>query len=125
MSFLYCCVCNILLQVNEIQSILHACIGLCQRNTPRLNPEESEILWFRLLDSYDHSIFHLLSQLPNRLLFLLFACFLLLAVCVAQDHKYETMAPGDMISSTVYGLCVIMIKTMRGCTLCGVYTLWP
>ncbi|EXC13672.1 Vacuolar protein sorting-associated protein 8-like protein [Morus notabilis] len=39
-------------KVNEIQSILHSCIGLCQRNTPRLNPEESEILWFRLLDSF-------------------------------------------------------------------------
>ncbi|KAL5572209.1 hypothetical protein UlMin_021806 [Ulmus minor] len=39
-------------EVNEIVSILHACIGLCQRNTPRLNPEESELLWFRLLDSF-------------------------------------------------------------------------
>ncbi|PON75529.1 Guanine nucleotide-binding protein, beta subunit [Parasponia andersonii] len=39
-------------EVKEIESILHACIGLCQRNTPRLNPEESEILWFRLLDSF-------------------------------------------------------------------------
>lgn len=39
-------------EVNEIRDILHACIGLCQRNTPRLNPEESEVLWFRLLDSF-------------------------------------------------------------------------
>ncbi|CAK7348627.1 unnamed protein product [Dovyalis caffra] len=38
--------------VDNICSILHACIGLCQRNTPRLQPEESEILWFRLLDSF-------------------------------------------------------------------------
>ncbi|KAK7824611.1 vacuolar protein sorting-associated protein 8 like protein, partial [Quercus suber] len=38
-------------RVNEIRNILNACIGLCQRNTPRLNPEESETLWFRLLDS--------------------------------------------------------------------------
>ncbi|KAK1559936.1 hypothetical protein Q3G72_020158 [Acer saccharum] len=39
-------------EVNEIRNILHACIGLCQRNTPRLNPEESETLWFKLLDSF-------------------------------------------------------------------------
>ncbi|XP_062091293.1 uncharacterized protein LOC133797417 [Humulus lupulus] len=39
-------------EVKEIENILHACIGLCQRNTPRLNPEEAEILWFRLLDSF-------------------------------------------------------------------------
>ncbi|XP_050385748.1 uncharacterized protein LOC126802206 [Argentina anserina] len=39
-------------EVNDIDSILHACIGLCQRNTHRLNPDESEALWFRLLDSF-------------------------------------------------------------------------
>lgn len=37
--------------MNDIREILHACIGLCQRNTPRLDPEESESLWFQLLDS--------------------------------------------------------------------------
>lgn len=40
-----------LFQVKDICNVLHACIGLCQRNTPRLNPEESESLWFKLLDS--------------------------------------------------------------------------
>ncbi|KAF7138427.1 hypothetical protein RHSIM_Rhsim07G0000300 [Rhododendron simsii] len=39
-------------EVNDIREILHACIGLCQRNTPRLDPEESESLWFQLLDSF-------------------------------------------------------------------------
>ncbi|KAK7275442.1 hypothetical protein RIF29_16559 [Crotalaria pallida] len=39
-------------EVNGINKILHACIGLCQRNTPRLNPEESESHWFKLLDSF-------------------------------------------------------------------------
>ncbi|KAL5792140.1 hypothetical protein ACOSP7_000734 [Xanthoceras sorbifolium] len=39
-------------EVNDIRNRLHACIGLCQRNTPRLNPEESETLWFKLLDSF-------------------------------------------------------------------------
>ncbi|KAE8723250.1 Transducin family protein / WD-40 repeat family protein isoform 3 [Hibiscus syriacus] len=38
-------------EVNDIRTLLQACIELCQRNTPRLNPEESEMLWFRLLDS--------------------------------------------------------------------------
>uniref|UniRef100_A0A2P2L9D6 Uncharacterized protein MANES_01G240000 n=1 Tax=Rhizophora mucronata TaxID=61149 RepID=A0A2P2L9D6_RHIMU len=39
-------------EVNDIRNILQACIGLCQRNTPRLIPEESETLWFKLLDSF-------------------------------------------------------------------------
>ncbi|KFK30664.1 hypothetical protein AALP_AA6G011700 [Arabis alpina] len=39
-------------EVHDIQGVLQACIGLCQRNTPRLNPEESEILWFRFLDTF-------------------------------------------------------------------------
>ncbi|CAB4300751.1 unnamed protein product [Prunus armeniaca] len=39
-------------EVSDINSILHACIGLCQRNTHCLNPDESEALWFRLLDSF-------------------------------------------------------------------------
>lgn len=39
-------------EVNDIRDVLHACIGLCQRNTPRLDLEESESLWFRLLDSF-------------------------------------------------------------------------
>ncbi|QCE02488.1 Vacuolar protein sorting-associated protein 8 [Vigna unguiculata] len=37
---------------SEIHDLLRACIGLCQRNTPRLNPEESEAHWFKLLDSF-------------------------------------------------------------------------
>ncbi|CAN8308812.1 unnamed protein product [Cochlearia groenlandica] len=39
-------------EVHDIRGVLQACIGLCQRNTPRLNPEESEILWFRFLDTF-------------------------------------------------------------------------
>ncbi|XP_030535346.1 vacuolar protein sorting-associated protein 8 homolog isoform X2 [Rhodamnia argentea] len=39
-------------EVNDIKRTLDLCIGLCQRNTPRLNPEESETLWFKLLDSF-------------------------------------------------------------------------
>ncbi|KAL1562189.1 vacuolar protein sorting-associated protein 8 isoform X2 [Salvia divinorum] len=38
--------------VAEILDIVRACIGLCQRNSPRLQPEESECLWFQLLDSF-------------------------------------------------------------------------
>ncbi|KAL1535637.1 vacuolar protein sorting-associated protein 8 [Salvia divinorum] len=38
--------------VAEILDIVQACIGLCQRNSPRLQPEESESLWFQLLDSF-------------------------------------------------------------------------
>ncbi|KAI4341368.1 hypothetical protein MLD38_026099 [Melastoma candidum] len=39
-------------EVHDIRNVLHSCITLCQRNTPRLNPEESEALWFRLLDAF-------------------------------------------------------------------------
>lgn len=39
-------------EVTEILDIVHACIGLCQRNSPRLDPDESEYLWFQLLDSF-------------------------------------------------------------------------
>ncbi|PSS23502.1 Vacuolar protein sorting-associated protein [Actinidia chinensis var. chinensis] len=39
-------------EVSDIREILHACIGLCQRNTPRLDPDESKSLWFQLLDSF-------------------------------------------------------------------------
>ncbi|KAL0413068.1 UNVERIFIED_CONTAM: Vacuolar protein sorting-associated protein 8 [Sesamum radiatum] len=38
--------------VAEILDVVHACIGLCQRNSPRLIPEDSEYLWFQLLDSF-------------------------------------------------------------------------
>ncbi|CAN0889367.1 Vacuolar protein sorting-associated protein 8 homolog [Linum grandiflorum] len=39
-------------EVDDIESILKACVGLCQRNTPRLQPDQSEMLWFKLLDSF-------------------------------------------------------------------------
>ncbi|GAB4861531.1 hypothetical protein Ancab_036722 [Ancistrocladus abbreviatus] len=39
-------------EVKEISKILHACLGLCKRNSPRLDPQESESLWFLLLDSF-------------------------------------------------------------------------
>ncbi|CAN1309531.1 Vacuolar protein sorting-associated protein 8 homolog [Linum perenne] len=38
--------------VDDIECILKACVGLCQRNTPRLQPDQSEMLWFKLLDSF-------------------------------------------------------------------------
>ncbi|XP_058105006.1 uncharacterized protein LOC131248648 isoform X2 [Magnolia sinica] len=38
-------------EVDTVRDILHASIGLCQRNTPRLDLQEYESLWFRLLDS--------------------------------------------------------------------------
>ncbi|XP_074334037.1 uncharacterized protein LOC141671649 isoform X2 [Apium graveolens] len=39
-------------EVNDIFDIVHTCIGLCQRNSPRMDFDESESLWFRLLDSF-------------------------------------------------------------------------
>ncbi|KAL6495612.1 hypothetical protein OROGR_030175 [Orobanche gracilis] len=38
--------------VSDILDIVHACVGLCQRNSPRLTPGESETLWFQLLDCF-------------------------------------------------------------------------
>lgn len=48
-----------ILKLNEVVSVhdvLHASIGLCQRNTKRLDPEESESLWFQLLDSFSEPL---------------------------------------------------------------------
>ncbi|KAG8391995.1 hypothetical protein BUALT_Bualt01G0245600 [Buddleja alternifolia] len=39
-------------EVSEILGVVRACIGLCQRNSPRLEPDESECLWFQLLDLF-------------------------------------------------------------------------
>ncbi|MCD9644546.1 hypothetical protein HAX54_032806 [Datura stramonium] len=39
-------------EVTDILNILRTCIGLCQRNSPRLDPDEAESLWFQLLDSF-------------------------------------------------------------------------
>ncbi|XP_038973310.1 vacuolar protein sorting-associated protein 8 homolog isoform X2 [Phoenix dactylifera] len=50
---------NYVLQINEVVSVhdvLHTSIGLCQRNTQRLDPQESESLWFRLLDSFSEPL---------------------------------------------------------------------
>ncbi|XP_031093007.1 vacuolar protein sorting-associated protein 8 homolog isoform X2 [Ipomoea triloba] len=39
-------------EVNDILEMVHCSISLCQRNSPRLDPYESECLWFELLDSF-------------------------------------------------------------------------
>lgn len=39
-------------EVNDILNIVHTCVGLCQRNSSRLDPNESEALWFQLLDTF-------------------------------------------------------------------------
>jgi hypothetical protein len=38
-------------KAHPVLDALHASIGLCQRNSQRLDPEESQSLWFQLLDS--------------------------------------------------------------------------
>ncbi|KAF9600812.1 hypothetical protein IFM89_012551 [Coptis chinensis] len=39
-------------EVTVVRETLHSSIGICQRNSKRLDPEESEFLWFQLLDSF-------------------------------------------------------------------------
>lgn len=39
-------------EVNDILYIVYTCVGLCQRNSSRLDPIESEALWFQLLDTF-------------------------------------------------------------------------
>lgn len=75
-----------LLQANEIGNILQACIGLCQRNTPRLNPEESEALWFRLLDSYVLNQFppSIMSKCPQCMILWLLRDIALFLFCLTQ-----------------------------------------
>lgn len=35
-----------------MRAAVAAAVTLCQRNTQRLDPQESTMLWFRLLDKY-------------------------------------------------------------------------
>ncbi|CAM8890178.1 unnamed protein product [Rhodiola kirilowii] len=39
-------------EVDDMYKTLHACIGMCQRNTKRLDSEDSEALWLQLLDTF-------------------------------------------------------------------------
>lgn len=39
-------------QVGAVRSAVAVAVSLCQRNTLRLEPQESESLWFRLLDRF-------------------------------------------------------------------------
>nr|XP_043626179.1 vacuolar protein sorting-associated protein 8 homolog [Erigeron canadensis] len=39
-------------EVTDILYIVHTCVALCQRNSSRLDPNESEALWFQLLDTF-------------------------------------------------------------------------
>uniref|UniRef100_A0A0E0CER7 Uncharacterized protein n=1 Tax=Oryza meridionalis TaxID=40149 RepID=A0A0E0CER7_9ORYZ len=50
---------DIVLKMSEAHPVLdalRAAIGLCQRNSQRLNPEESQSLWFQLLDSFSEPL---------------------------------------------------------------------
>ncbi|CAN6466278.1 unnamed protein product [Victoria cruziana] len=46
-------------EVTSLCNILRSSIGLCQRNTSRLDSQESESLWFHLLDSFCKPLRHL------------------------------------------------------------------
>lgn len=43
-------------EAHSVLDVLHASIGLCQRNSQRLDPEESQSLWFQLLDSFSEPL---------------------------------------------------------------------
>ncbi|CAL5060601.1 unnamed protein product [Urochloa decumbens] len=50
---------DIVLEMSEAHPVLdalRASIGLCQRNSQRLDPEESQSLWFQLLDSFSEPL---------------------------------------------------------------------
>ncbi|KAJ8626194.1 hypothetical protein MRB53_019501 [Persea americana] len=62
---------NTILRMKEastVRDLLHASIGLCQRNTARLDPQESESLWFRLLDSFCEPLrdFYVIKKVSER-----------------------------------------------------------
>jgi hypothetical protein len=50
----------IILQVGAVRAAVAAAVALCQRNTQRLDPQESTMLWFRLLDKYGLIFLHML-----------------------------------------------------------------
>ncbi|XP_044411244.1 uncharacterized protein [Triticum aestivum] len=39
-------------EAHPVLDVLRSSIGLCQRNSQRLDPEESQLLWFQLVDSF-------------------------------------------------------------------------
>ncbi|XP_062218041.1 uncharacterized protein LOC133918267 [Phragmites australis] len=43
-------------EAHPVLDALHTSIGLCQRNSQRLDPEESQSLWFQLLDSFSEPL---------------------------------------------------------------------
>ncbi|KAK3152034.1 hypothetical protein QOZ80_2BG0153450 [Eleusine coracana subsp. coracana] len=43
-------------EAHPVVDALRASIGLCQRNSQRLDPEESQSLWFQLLDSFSEPL---------------------------------------------------------------------
>ncbi|PNT65776.1 hypothetical protein BRADI_3g02497v3 [Brachypodium distachyon] len=50
---------DVVLKMSEAHPVLdtlRASIGLCQRNSQRLDPEESQLLWFQLLDSFSEPL---------------------------------------------------------------------
>lgn len=48
------------LQVGAVRAAVATAVTLCQRNTQRLDPQESTVLWFRLLDKYGFIFLHTL-----------------------------------------------------------------
>jgi hypothetical protein len=50
-------------QVASFKSALAAAVTLCQRNTLRLDQQESESLWFRVLDRFDLLLSVILLQI--------------------------------------------------------------
>ncbi|KAI0500748.1 hypothetical protein KFK09_018964 [Dendrobium nobile] len=51
-----------------VHDVLRASVGLCQRNTHRLDQQESESLWFRLFDSFSEPLrrFCSVNEAPER-----------------------------------------------------------
>lgn len=75
-------------EVQDIKKILHACIGLCQRNSPRLDPEESESLWFHLLDLFCAPLFISQGNFENATL--------------TQSSNYKDESEANAITWRVY-----------------------
>lgn len=52
-------------EVKDLLDVLHSCIKLCQRNSPRIEPHESEHIWFQLLDSFCEPLIGSWSDKPK------------------------------------------------------------
>lgn len=73
-------------QVVAMKAAVAAALALCQRNTARLNPQESTMIWFRLLDRYTIIFSYSWSGQDSRFMLMLRNLTLFLRLAALWNH---------------------------------------